>query len=163
MQHELVNAARVAEAHFGLRWMHIDVDAARIDLEEQQVTGLALAVQHLRVGFACGVRQYPVAHAAAVDEKILCLGPRLRRSCVPEYAQRTGLHLDRQRGVDEFAAQERSYALAQRLTAQMAAGAAIVLERERDFWMRQRDAPEEPIPGSELVRFPPQELAPRSP
>src|SRR6266850_2302124 len=105
MQHELVNAARVPKAHFGLRRMHVDVDAARIDLEEQQVTGLALAVQHLRVGFARGVRQHPVAHAAAVYEEVLRLGPRLRRSCVPEYAQRAGLRLDRQRGVDEFASQ----------------------------------------------------------
>src|SRR5437879_8972686 len=95
--------------------MHVDVDAARIDLEEQQVTGLALAVQHLRVGFACRVRQHPVAHAAAVDEEVLHLGLRLRRSRVPRYTRRSSLRLDRQRGVDEFAAQERSYALPQGL------------------------------------------------
>src|SRR5882672_887147 len=153
MQHELVNAARVPKAHFGLRRMHVDVDAARIDLEEQQVTGLALAVQHLRVGFARGVRQHPVAHAAAVYEEVLRLGPRLRRSCVPEYAQRAGLRLDRQRGVDEFAAQERSHALTQGLTAQMPAGAAIVLERERDFGARQRDAPEELVAVAEFGGF----------
>src|SRR5712664_2962060 len=68
--------------------------------------------------------------------------------------QRAGLHLDRQRGVDEFAAQERGYALAQRLTAQMAAGAAIVLERERD-------APEELVAVAELGGFAAQELAAR--
>src|SRR5882672_11195604 len=160
MQHELVNAARVPKAHFGLRRMHVDVDAARIDLEEQQVTGLALAVQHLRVGFARGVRQHPVAHAAAVDEEVLCLGPRLRRSCVSEYTQRAGLRLDRQRGVDEFA-QERSHALAQGLTAQMPAGAAIVLERERDFGARQRNAPEELVAVAEFGGFAAQELAAR--
>src|SRR2546422_3808073 len=161
MQHELVNAARVAEAHLGLRRMHVDVDAARIDLEEQQVTGLALAVQHLRIGFACGVREHPVAHAASVDEEVLHLGPRLRRSCVPEYTRRSSLRLDRQRGVDEFAAQERSYALLQGLAAQMAAGAAIVLERKRDFGMRQRDAPEELVAVAELGGFAAQELAAR--
>src|SRR5437762_886006 len=161
MQHELVNAARVAEAHFGLRRMHVDVDAAWIDLEEQQVTGLALAVQHLRIGFARGVRQHPVAHAAAVDEEVLRLGPRLRRSCVPEYTRRSSLRLDRQRGADEFAAQEPSYALLQGLTAQMAAGAAIVLERKRDLGARQRDAPEELVAVAELGGFAAQELAAR--
>src|SRR5882672_716999 len=75
--------------------------------------------------------------------------------------QRAGLHLDRQRGVDEFAAQERGYALAQRLTAQMAAGAAIVLERERDFGARQRDAPEELVAVAEFGGFAAQELAAR--
>src|SRR5437588_10182422 len=143
MKHELVNAARVPKAHFGFRRMHVDVDAARIDLEEQQVTGLALAVQHLRIGFACGVREHPVAHAPAIDEEILRFGSRLRRSCVSEYTQRAGLRLDRKRRLDEFTAQERSDALAQGLTAQVAAGAAIVLERKRDFGARQRAAPEE--------------------
>src|SRR6266513_6107194 len=161
MKYELVNAARVPKAHFGLRRMHVDVDAARIDREKQQVTGLALAVQHLRIGFACGVREHPVAHAPAVHEEVLCFGSRLRRSRVPEYTQRAGLRLDRQRRLDEFTAQERSYALAQRLTAQMAAGAAIVLERKRDFGARQRDAPEELVAVAELGGFAAQELAAR--
>src|SRR3979490_1217871 len=75
--------------------------------------------------------------------------------------QRAGLHLDRQRRVDEFAAQERGYARAERLTAQMAAGAAIVLERERDFGTRQRDAPEELVAVAELGGFAAQELPAR--
>jgi hypothetical protein len=50
VQHELVDAARVAEAHLDLCRMDIDVDGARIDLEEQQVRRLALAVQQFAIG-----------------------------------------------------------------------------------------------------------------
>ena len=36
LQHELVHGARIAEAHLGLGRVHVDVDAARVELEEQQ-------------------------------------------------------------------------------------------------------------------------------
>src|SRR6266478_6075745 len=157
MQHELVNAARVPKAHFGLRRMHVDVDAARIDLEEQQVTGLALAVQHLRIGFACGVRKHPVAHAAAVDEEVLYLGPRLWRSCVPEYTRRSSLRLDGERRAEEFSAEERAYSLSERLAAQVPADAAVVLERKADVRAGGRDAPEQLVAVAELGGFAAQE------
>src|SRR3981081_1611867 len=35
MQHELVDRARIAEAHLDLRRMDVDVHAARVDLEEE--------------------------------------------------------------------------------------------------------------------------------
>ena len=73
--------ARIAEAHLDLGRMHVDVDAARIDLEEQQVRGLPLAVQQVAVGFAHRVRQHAVAHEAAVDEQVLRVGARRAPAC----------------------------------------------------------------------------------
>jgi len=84
-------------------------------------------VQHLRVGFAraCASTrsrtQRPLTKSTAPR-------PAPAEILRTEYAQRAGLRLDRQRGVDEFAAQERSHALTQGLTAQMPAGAAMWLE-----------------------------------
>src|SRR5207237_1872645 len=103
----------------------------------------------------------PPPHAPSIDEEIPRFGSRLRRACVSEYTQRAGLRLDRKRRLDEFTAQQRSDALTQGLTAQVAAGAAIVLERKRDFGARQRDAPEELVAVAELGGFAAQELAAR--
>ena len=41
VQYELVNARRVAEAHFDFRRMHVDIDPPRIDVEMQAVHRLA--------------------------------------------------------------------------------------------------------------------------
>jgi hypothetical protein len=70
--------------------MHVHVHRARIDLEEEHVRRLALAVQQLRVRFAHRMGEKPVAHEAAVDEKVLpALG--LRRSRSSGETQRTAL------------------------------------------------------------------------
>ena len=71
MEDELVHGARVAEAHLGLGRMHVHVDAARVELEEQHVGRVALVVQHVRVGLADRVREQLVAHEAAVHEEVL--------------------------------------------------------------------------------------------
>ena len=52
MQDELVDGARIAEAHLDLGRVHVDVDAARIDFQKKQVSRLPLAVQLVAVGFA---------------------------------------------------------------------------------------------------------------
>ena len=45
MEDELVDRTRVAKAHLGLGPVDIDVHAPRIDLEEERVGGLAVAMQ----------------------------------------------------------------------------------------------------------------------
>ena len=123
MEHELVDAARVAEAHLDLRRVHVDVHPARVELEEQHVGRLALAVQHVAVGLAHRVGEHPVAHEAAVDVEVLRVGARarrLRRAGEAVQAQRPRLRFDRQAGGEELPAEQRRGALAERLRAQCA-------------------------------------------
>ena len=79
MPNGLVHLAAVAEAHFDLGRVHVDVDPRRVDLEIQRIHRLALAVQHVLVGAARGVGEHLVAHEAAVDVGELLVGPRSRR------------------------------------------------------------------------------------
>ena len=51
--------------------MHVDVDAARVDVEVQAVHRLAAGVQHVGVGGADRVREHAVAHEPSVDEEVL--------------------------------------------------------------------------------------------
>ena len=83
VKHELVHGARIAEAHLALGRMHVDIDARRIEFEEQHVGRLAVVMQHVLVGLAQRVRQHLVAHEAAVDEKILRIAAAVRapRQC----------------------------------------------------------------------------------
>ena len=164
MEHELVDAARVAEAHFDLRRVHVHVHAARVELEEQQVGGLALAVQLVAIGFAHRVRQHPVAHEAAVDVQVLRVGAgarRLRRARHAVEAQRPRLRVDREARIEEFASEQRRGALADGLRPQVRRYAPVVLERESHVGARQRDAPEGLLAVAELGLLGAQELLAR--
>ena len=74
-------SAAVAEAHFGLGRMHVDVDLARIERDEQRQQRMAVARQIIGIGAAHRADQQLVAHRAAVDEQILPerVGARQRR------------------------------------------------------------------------------------
>ena len=69
----------IAEAHLDLGRVHVDVDARRVDLDEQHVGRLLLAVQHVLVGGAQRVGDEAVAHVAAVDVDVLVVAARARR------------------------------------------------------------------------------------
>jgi hypothetical protein len=121
-------------------------------------------VQQLGIGFARGVRQHTVAHEAAVDEEILGVGARLgrlRRAGEAEEPKSRALRLHRHAGVDELFAEQRGGAFGERLAAQVAAGAAVVPEREGDVAARQRGAAERLVAMAELGGFAAQELAAR--
>ena len=95
--HEGVDAARIPEAHFGLRRMHVDVDFRGGNRQEKAVGGLQLSVKHVLISRTHGVREDAVAHEPAVDEKVLRVGLRLRgggESHDPHQAHRSGLHVD---------------------------------------------------------------------
>jgi hypothetical protein len=49
---EVVHQPRFAEAHFVLGRVHVDVDPARIEFQEQHVGRLAAMEQHVGVGLA---------------------------------------------------------------------------------------------------------------
>ena len=64
--HRLVHGAAVAKAHLDFGRVHVHIDQGRIDLHEQGVGRLLVAVQHVFVGAAGAVHDHLVAHKAAV-------------------------------------------------------------------------------------------------
>ena len=59
---------RIAETHFRLGRMNIDVDLARLDRKEEGDRRKAVAEQEIRIGRPHRAEQHLVAHRAAVDE-----------------------------------------------------------------------------------------------
>jgi hypothetical protein len=82
LPHGLVHFAPVAKADLDLGRVHVDVDARRVDAQVERIHRLALAVQHVLVGRAHGVRQHLVAHEAAVhiEELLVATGARRVRN-----------------------------------------------------------------------------------
>ncbi len=90
---QAAHEAAVAEAHLGLGRMHVDVDLARIERDEQRHDGMAIARQIIGIGGAHHADEELVADRAAVDEQILA-----ERIGAGERGQR-GKALDRDRAV----------------------------------------------------------------
>ena len=65
---DAAHEAGVAEPHFGLGGMHVDVDLARIAVEEEDRDAVPLARQIIEIGAAQRAGDQFVAHRAAVDE-----------------------------------------------------------------------------------------------
>ncbi len=104
-----MHGARVAEADFGLRRVHIDVDQRRVDADKQADGGLAAAVQHVAVGFAQGVGDHLVAHEAVVYENILAVlgfGGAGRVDGEAADRERAGRDFQRPCGADEIVAED---------------------------------------------------------
>ena len=169
--HRLVHLAPVAKAHLDLGRMHVDVDPGRIDLDEQRVAGLALAVQHVLVGAARGMADHLVAHEAAIDIGELAVGARARRVGQPGPApdpDALALPVQRQALPQELLPQQVAQALRQRgLRVVLVAGAplldqlALVPDREADLGPRQRMAAHRLQAMRELGGIGLEELAPR--
>ena len=68
---EAVHGAAVAEAHLMLGGMDVDVHRGGIDVQEQHIGRLAVAMQHVGVGGAQRVADRAVAHETAVDVQVL--------------------------------------------------------------------------------------------
>lgn len=56
-KHEVVHEARIAKADLELRRMRVDIDAARIEREEQHERRLPRLVEHVLIPEPCGVPQ----------------------------------------------------------------------------------------------------------
>ena len=82
---EVVHRAPLAEAHFVLGRVHIDVDAVGFQLQEQHECGVPTIEQHVTVGLAHSVGNQLVAHRTAIDEEVLqvCLAAREGRQANP--------------------------------------------------------------------------------
>ncbi len=68
--HEVVRQRSMAEADFGLRRMHVDVDLFQIAIQKQQREGIAGRRHQVVIGGGEGVQQQAVADQAPVDEQV---------------------------------------------------------------------------------------------
>ena len=73
-EHEIMDQARVAETHFALGGVNIDVDRRRIELKEQHEGRMTAVVQHVRVRLPHRMRDALVANQPPVDVEVLLVG-----------------------------------------------------------------------------------------
>ena len=81
MHDERAHEPGIAEAHLGFGRMHVDIDLACVERNEQREQRVPVARQIIGIGAAHRAEQKLVAHRAAVDEEILAerIGARQRR------------------------------------------------------------------------------------
>ena len=161
---EAVHGAAVAEAHLMLGGMDVDVHRGGIDVQEQHIGRLAVAMQHVGVGGAQRVADRAVAHETAVDVQVLPVGARAGRGRAGDHAgqaHRADGMRQQQAVLGELRAQHVADAL-RRIGGQPLALRAVVVEQaERDVRMRQRDAFHRVHAMPEFGGFRAQELAAR--
>ena len=73
---ELVHCLRLAKSNFHFRRVNINVDQGRVELEEQNISGISVEMQHILVSLTYRVRQELVTHEASVDIEILRVSRR---------------------------------------------------------------------------------------
>ena len=83
-EHEVVNIPGVAETHFALGRMHVDVHHRRIEGEKQHEHRMATVEQHVPVGLADGVCREAILDRATVDEEPLSHRPAVRVGRQPD-------------------------------------------------------------------------------
>ena len=158
-----MDGAGFAEAHLAFLRMHVDVHVPRIEREPQCVGRLPFVMQHVPVGLAQRVHHHPVPDEAAVDEHVLArhlgrVGGLHREAGDP---QRPSLRLDRRGAFDERRAEQRGDARAPAVRLQSLHQASVVLQREADVRIGERDAAERLVAMAPFGRFRAQELPPR--
>ena len=165
MPHRLVHLARIAEPHFHLARVHVDIHAPRVDFQEQHVDRLARAVQHVFEGAAHAVRHAAVAHGAAVDIRVLLVGARaggIGPAHAAVHAQRPGAACQRQRVGHEGRAHHVSHARGGiGCRTPLRHQAAFVPHRKADVGPRQRMPAHRIDAVRQLGGVGLQELAPR--
>ena len=106
---ERAHEGRIAEAHLGLRRVHVNVDLVRRQRNEQRKQRVTPARHEVAVSCAHGADQQFVLHRAAVDEEILLAGIGAVQSRQPGKARDTHpsrVAGDRKRVVHELAAHD---------------------------------------------------------
>ncbi|KAG0771519.1 hypothetical protein G6F22_016406 [Rhizopus arrhizus] len=89
---EIMDQPRITEAHLVLGRMHVDVDAGRVQFQEQHVGRLATVVQHVAIGHLHRMGDATIAHRTAVDIQVLLVGTgtRIMRLCNPPMQAQAG-------------------------------------------------------------------------
>ena len=83
---EVMHHAAVAEAHFMLGRMHVDVHHRRVDIEEQHKRRVPAIEQHIAIGLAYRMGHQLVANHAPVDVEILQIRLTAREGRQPDPA-----------------------------------------------------------------------------
>ena len=169
---EIVDQARLAETHFVLGRMHVDVHARRVEPQEQHVRRLAAMEQHVGIGLLDRMRDAAIAHRAAVDVQVLLVGAgavvgRLRDPAVQVHAR--GLVVDAQRLFRELLAERLDQALVgeDRVVVVVARRPiasrrlAVVRGAQFDIRPRQRQRTQPFLDVAQFGALGAQELAPR--
>ncbi len=165
---KIVHEPTLAKTHFALGRMHVDVDAPRIEFEEQHECRMAAVEEYVRIGLAHRVRDEPIAHRAPVDVEILLIGLSARcgrQTHPPMQAQTRGRMLDDESLRDEILTEHvgdttRALAVVARWL-QHTHRLAVVAEPELDRRMRKRERLDELVDVIELGALGAQELASR--
>ncbi len=158
-----MDGAGFAEAHLALLRMDIDVHMPRIEHEPQCVGRLAVVMQHVPVRLAQRVHHHAIPDEAAVDEHVLAR--HLRCVCglhreAPD-TERPGLCIDRRGALDERRAEQRGDPRSPSVRLQPLHQPPVVLQREADVRIGERDAAERLVAMAPLGRFGAQKLPPR--
>ena len=74
MAHGLVHFAAITEAHLNFGGVDVHIHTRGVNRHVQGINGLAVAMQHILIGAACGVGDDFVAHIAAVHIGKLVVG-----------------------------------------------------------------------------------------
>jgi hypothetical protein len=145
VKHELVHGPGITKAYFDLRRVHVYVDTRRLELQVQDVRGVALVVQHILVCLPYGVREQAVANVAPVHEDVLGVARGSGVLGRPDEAvqpDRACALIDDERGRVERVAEQCRDPLTWLLKFEVPACARIVVQGERRIASRQRNAPE---------------------
>ena len=164
MTDELMDRTGIAEPDLDFLRMHVDVDAARIELHPENVRRHAVVMQDIAIRFPQGMRQHPIPNEAAIDERIL-RSAALRGKCRPHgeagQPHARGFGIDQCGMDDKRVGQERFDARAPAAGGQALRNATIVLQRHADFRMAKRDPPECFVAVGPFGAFGAQKFAPR--
>ena len=118
MEQETVHRLRLAETHFDLGRMHVDIHQLRRQFQKQRKTGMPIVMQHIAIGFADCVADQLVAHETAVDVEKLriatAFGYRRRTGYAPQ-PQAVAVFFHRQGAVGKLVAEQGFHPLRQRL------------------------------------------------
>ena len=142
MHDQRADQTGVAEAHFGLGRMNIDIHLARIERHEQRHERVAVARQIVGVSGAHGSDEKLVAHRPAVDEQILAkrVGARERRQGGKAFDDDTvtlGADLDgigAKVGAEHIAEPRQAAGRAGQRRGEAYRRALLAGEREGNFW-----------------------------
>ena len=162
--HKLVHRARFAEAHFDFGGVHVHIDGARVDLQEQHIGRMPAAVQDVAVGLTDGVGDELVANEAAIHKKVLRVAAGAGVGGQGGEAgelQRAGFDADSAGVVEKVVAHQQADAARHVAGRQAVADPAVVGELHGDVGPRQRDTAKGFVAMGELGALGLEEFPPR--
>jgi hypothetical protein len=135
---------RVAEAHFGLGGVNIDVHLLGGKLEKQRHHRMPVPGEQIGIGASHGACQQAIPHRAVVDEQILVIGnaaAERRQPCDPAQPQPLAHQIDPDAILRQVAVGERGHPRRRAVArCHRQHRAALMLKAEADFRPRHCEA-----------------------